>query len=69
MLTTGKLDEVELKVPRHPGHRPAASSAHYTTRCKRSIVLLWMGEIIARNMLSWLESLINPLLLHLVGFF
>jgi hypothetical protein len=26
-----------------------------------------MGEITARNMLSWLESLIKPLLLHLTG--
>ena len=47
--------------------RPAASSVHYTTSCKHSLVLLRMGEIIARNMLSWLELRINkPLLLHLV---
>jgi len=39
--------------------RPAASSAHYTTSCKHSLVLLRMGEIIARNMLIWLEILIN----------
>jgi len=32
---------------------------HYTTSCKHSLVLLRMGEIIARNMLSWLELLIN----------
>ena len=32
----------------------AASSVHYTTSCKHSLVLLRMGEIIARNMLSWL---------------
>jgi len=32
--------------------RPAASSVHYTTSCKHSLVLLMMGEIIARNMLS-----------------
>jgi len=32
--------------------RPAASSVHYTTSCKHSLVLLRMGEIIARNMLS-----------------
>jgi len=27
--------------------------------CKQSLVLLRMGEIIARNMLSWLKLLIN----------
>ena len=30
----------------------AASSVHYTTSCKNSLVFLRMGEIIARNMLS-----------------
>jgi len=30
----------------------AVSSVHYTTSCKHSLVLLRMGEIIARNMLS-----------------
>ena len=35
------------------------SSVHYTTSCKHSLVLLRMGEIIARNMLSWLKLLIN----------
>jgi len=39
--------------------RPAASSVHYTTSCKHSLVLLRMGEIITWNMLSWLELLIN----------
>ena len=38
-----------------------------TTSCKHSLVLLRMGEIIARNMLSWLKLLIKLLLLHLVG--
>jgi len=38
-----------------------------TTSCKRSLVLLRMGEIIARNMLSWLKLLIKLLLLYLVG--
>ena len=50
-----------------PGHQQAASSVHYTTSCKHSLVLLKMGEIIARNMLSCLKLLINLLLLHLVG--
>ena len=38
-------------------YRPATSWVHYTTSCKHSLVLLKMGEIIARNMLSWLELL------------
>ena len=45
----------------------AASSVHYTASCKHSLVLLRMGEIIARNMLSWLKLLIKSLLLHPVG--
>ena len=54
-------------IPPHPGHQQAASSVLYTTSCKYSLVLLRMGEIIARNMLSWLKLLIKLLLLHLVG--
>ena len=45
----------------------AASWVHYTTSCKHSLVLLRMGEIIARNMLSWLKLPIKLLLLQLVG--
>jgi len=41
------------------GHQPAASSVHYTTSCKHSLVLLRVGEIIARNMLSWLKLFIK----------
>jgi len=41
------------------GHRPATLWLLYTTSCKHSLVLLRMGEIIARNMLSWLVLLIN----------
>ena len=48
-----------LRVPPNPGYRPAASSVHYTTISKHSLVLPRIGEIIARNMLSWLELLIN----------
>ena len=33
-------------------YQPEASSVYYTTSCKHSIVLLKMGEIIVRNMLS-----------------
>ena len=51
MLPAGDEDEVDL-VPTHPGHQQAASSVHYTTSSKHSLVLLRMGEIIARNMLS-----------------
>ena len=36
----------------HPGYRLVTSWVHYTTSCKHSLVLLKMGEIIARNMLS-----------------
>jgi len=49
------------------GDQQAASSVLYTTNCKNSLVILRMGEIIARNMLSWLKLLIKLLLLHLVG--
>jgi len=49
------------------GHQQAAPSVHYTTSCKDSLVLLRMGEIIARNMLSCLKLSINLLLFHLVG--
>jgi len=46
----------------------AASSVHYATNWKHSLVLLKMDEIIVRNMLSWLKLLIKLLLfLHLVG--
>jgi hypothetical protein len=38
--------------PPHPGDQQAASSMLYTTNCKHSLVLLRMGEIIARNILS-----------------
>ena len=46
-------------VPPHPTYQQVVSSVHYTTSCKHSLVVLRMGEIIARNMLSWLELLIN----------
>jgi len=39
----------------------------YTTSCKHSLVLLRIGETIARNMLSWLKLLIKLLFMHLVG--
>jgi len=35
-----------------PAGKPASSSVHYTTSCKHSLMLLLMGEITARNMLS-----------------
>jgi len=51
------------------GHQQAASSVHYTTSCKHSLVLLRMGEIIARNMLSWFKLLIKLLFLLLFWLF
>ena len=66
MLPAGDQDEVEL-VNWLTGHQQAASSVDYTTSCKHSLVFLRMGEIIARNMLSWLKLLNQLLLLHLVG--
>ena len=38
--------------PLHPCHHQSASSVHYITSCKHRLVLLRMGENIARNMLS-----------------
>ena len=40
---------------------------YYTASCKHSLVLLRMGEIIARNILRWLKLLIKLLLLRIVG--
>ena len=51
MLPAGDQDEVKLVI----------------TSCKHSLMLLRMGEIIARNMLSWLKLFVKLLLLHLVG--
>ena len=44
-------------------------AVRYTSSCKHSLVLLRMGKIIARNMLSWelIETINKLLLLHLVG--
>jgi len=49
-LPSGDKFEVKL-VPPQPCHQQATSSVH-TASCKQSLVLLKMGEIIARNMLS-----------------
>jgi hypothetical protein len=51
--------EAEGQAPPLSGYRPATSWVHYTTSCKHSLVLLKVGEIIARNMLSCLELLMN----------
>jgi hypothetical protein len=45
-------NQLDATVPPHPGHQSVASPVHYTRSCKHSLVLLRMGEIIARNMLS-----------------
>ena len=55
MLRAGSLDAVEPL----PDYQPVTSWVHYTTSCKHSLVFMRMGEIIVRNMLSWLELLIN----------
>jgi len=55
MLPAGdqdEVEEVERPLPPHSGHQQAASSVLYITSYKNSLVLLRMGEIIARNMLS-----------------
>ena len=64
-MPAGDQDEVE--VPAHPGHQQAASSVLYSTSRKHSLMLLRIGEIIARNMLSSFKLLIKLLLLRLVG--
>jgi hypothetical protein len=62
-------DKVELvpQIPPYPDHQQAAPSVLYTTSCKRSLVLLRMGEIVAWNLLSWLKLSKQLLLLHPVG--
>jgi len=47
MLPAGDKDEVELKF-----HLIVVSSREIHTSCKHSLLLLRIGEIIARNMLS-----------------
>ena len=49
-LVIQSTDEDEVEV--HPGHQQAASSVLYTRSCKHTLLLLRIGEIIARNMLS-----------------
>jgi len=43
-----------IRIPPRSCHQQAVSPVHYNTSRKHSLVLLRMGEIIARNMLSWL---------------
>jgi len=59
LLTSCQQTCVTYTIPPHPDYRQATSWVHYTTSCKHSLVLLRMGETIARNMLSSLELLIN----------
>ena len=63
------VELIEIVKFHYSGHRQATSSVHYTTSCKHSLVLLRMGEIIARNMLSWLKLLIKLSLLHQSAFY
>ena len=48
-------------------YKQETSSLLYTTGCKHSLALPRMGEIVARNVFSWLKLLIILLLLCLVG--
>jgi len=52
MLPAGDQDEVEPVAPLPVHQQATSSSVLYTTSCKHSLLLLMMGEIIARNMLS-----------------
>jgi len=56
-------------IPHHPCHQQAASSVLYTTSRKHSLMLLRMGEIIVRNMLSWLKLLIKLVFVASSGLF
>jgi hypothetical protein len=47
--------------------RPVSSWVHYTTSCTHILVLLKLGEIIARTMSRWLRIINKSLSLHLVG--
>jgi hypothetical protein len=58
MIPACRLEAKGMAVPPLPDCRPGASWVQYTTSWKHSLVLLKMGEIIARNMSSWLELLI-----------
>ena len=51
-----------LKNPPHPGHQQTASSMHYTTSCKHSLVLLRMGEIIFPKHVELIE-IINKVII------
>jgi hypothetical protein len=51
-----RLVEKEFSGPRS---NKILETLHYTTSCKHSLGLLKMGEIMARNMSSWLELIIN----------
>ena len=58
MRAAGKLE----------AYQPASSSVHYATSCKHSLVLLRMGEIIARKHVVLIGIINKPLLLHPVGY-
>ena len=50
----------------HPGYRPTKTLVPYISNCKTQSSVPEDGQIIARNMLSWLKLLIKLSLLHLV---
>jgi len=51
-LVVQRTDDAAYWWP-HPCHQHSAPSVLYITSCKHTLVLLRVGEIIARNILSW----------------
>jgi len=65
MLSAGDQDEVALTT--HPGHQQTASSVHYTTSCKHSLVHPEDGRNYSPKRVELIEIINKPLFLHLVG--
>ena len=61
------LTDVDVCVTVHNWCNNTAFSVHCTKTCKNSLVLLRMGEIIARNMLKWFKLVMKLLSMHLIG--
>ena len=67
MFMAGSMDAEALTMPPLPCYRPSTMWVHYTS-CNTESTAPEDGRIVARNRLSWLESVIKLLLLHLVGY-
>ena len=67
MLSASSPDEVEVRVPPHPGYRPAASSVHYTTSCNTQSGAPEDGRNYHLKLVEVIGIINKPLLLHLVG--